>query len=118
MAAEALERARLIASSRLCDLVEMVTDRAIEPQATAKTVMDAAEFCYKVSGLAAKQEPKQSGTGFSIQINIPQTSGAPSQSLTFDSTAHLDAPNSDFLPPIPAYVLASDLCTYPDAHQP
>lgn len=59
--------------------------RVIEPTIPTKALLELTEHFYKVSGLAAKQEPKQLGTGFSITINIPSPGGATTQTLSVET---------------------------------
>jgi hypothetical protein len=71
-AAEAsLEAARIAAAAYLPQLLEILTEKAIDPGATPKTVLDAAEFTYKVSGLAKRQEETKTGPTFSVRITLP-----------------------------------------------
>ena len=103
-AAEAhLEIARLRAAANLPLLVDLMTERGMDPTATSKAILDAAEFNYKVSGLAKKQEEQTKAPSFSLVINLPQSSGEnrvieigkPSESMIEDVT---------FLQAIPSYV--------------
>lgn len=71
-AAEAsLETARLTAAAYLPQLLEILTEKAIDPKATPKAVLDAAEFTYKVSGLAKRQEETKTGPTFMVKITLP-----------------------------------------------
>lgn len=65
------ELARLLAKTHLPDLVTRLVENSIDPSATHKQIMDTADYLYRVSGLSAKQEKKETGTGFSIQIILP-----------------------------------------------
>lgn len=68
-AESSLERARLQAAAYLPQLLDIMVEKALDPTATPKSVQDAAEFTYKVSGLSGKQEQKQS-TGATIVFNL------------------------------------------------
>ena len=64
------ERARLAAASYLPQLLDIVAEKALDPSATSKSVLDAAEFAYKVSGLAKKQEEQNDKGRFVFNINF------------------------------------------------
>lgn len=64
------ERARLQAASYLPQLLDIVAEKALTPEASAKSVLDAAEFAYKVSGLAKKQEEQNDKGRFVFNINF------------------------------------------------
>ena len=66
-----IELARLQAATYLPQLLEVMVDRALDPQAKSKDILDASEFTYKVSGLAKRQEEVKTGPAFSITINLP-----------------------------------------------
>lgn len=66
-----MEQARLLAATYLPELLTTMVEKALDPTATPKVVLDAADFTYRVSGMAKKQEDKPAGPGFSITINIP-----------------------------------------------
>lgn len=106
-AAEAIERARVTAAVRLADIVDLVTERALDPTATPKVVMDAADFCYKVSGMQAKQEPKPAeGSGFRLVINFGDN--APSTRATIDVVPEIvtdPVTEPDFLDNPPAHLV-------------
>jgi hypothetical protein len=70
-AEQSLEVARIKAAAVLPQLLEIMVDKAIDPMATAKNVMDAAEFTYKVSGLAKRQEESKAGPSFVVKITLP-----------------------------------------------
>ena len=58
-------------------LSEILLKRAIQSEASVKTVVDAIEVSYKLSGLASKNAPKvDSAQHVSITINMPSTSAA------------------------------------------
>lgn len=101
-AAESIERARVTAAVRLADMVDMVTERALDPASNAKTIMDAAEFCYKVSGMAAKQDPKPPASGFRLVINFG--GDAPPVGATLDVTPE-DCTDQDFLDNPPTHLV-------------
>lgn len=64
------ERARLQAAAYLPQLLDIVAEKALDPTATPKAVLDAAEFAYKVSGLAKKQEEQNDKGRFVFNINF------------------------------------------------
>lgn len=64
------ERARLQAASYLPQLLDIVAEKALDPSASPKSVLDAAEFAYKVSGLAKKQEEQNDKGRFVFNINF------------------------------------------------
>lgn len=66
-----LELSAKIASVNLLFAQQELGKRIIDPTVTTKTLLDVAEHSYKVSGMQKKQEPKQVGPGFSIQIVLP-----------------------------------------------
>ena len=66
--AGSLDRARNKAAIHLELLAERLTEKALDPVASVKTMLDAAEFNYKLSGLAGRQAPAQTGGGFRLNI--------------------------------------------------
>jgi hypothetical protein len=66
----ATERARLQAATYLPQLLDIVAEKAFDPSASPKSVLDAAEFTYKVSGLAKKQEEQNDKGRFVFNINF------------------------------------------------
>lgn len=66
----ATERARLQAATYLPQLLDIVAEKALDPSASPKSVLDAAEFTYKVSGLAKKQEEQNDKGRFVFNINF------------------------------------------------
>ena len=64
------ERARLQAASYLPQLLDIVAEKALDPSASPKSVLDAAEFAYKVSGLAKKQDEQNDKGRFVFNINF------------------------------------------------
>ena len=67
----AQEQARLLASAHLPQLLNIAVEKALDPTATIKNVLDTADFAYRLSGMAKKQEEKSGGPGFNLVINIP-----------------------------------------------
>ena len=51
-------------------LLDIVAEKAFDPSASPKSVLDAAEFTYKVSGLAKKQEEQNDKGRFVFNINF------------------------------------------------
>ena len=68
----AQEHAKLLASVHLPQLINIAVEKALDPTATIKNVLDTADFAYRLSGMAKKQEEKSGGPGFNLVINIPQ----------------------------------------------
>jgi len=66
-----MEQAQLLASSYLPDLLTVLVEKAMDPAATPKVVLDAAEFSYRVSGMAKKQDIKPAGPSFQVKIVLP-----------------------------------------------
>ena len=66
----ATERARLQAAAYLPQLLDIVAEKALDPSASSKSVLEAAEFTYKVSGLAKKQEEQNDKGRFVFNINF------------------------------------------------
>ena len=66
-----LELARLQAATYLPQLLEVMVDRALDPQAKSKDILDASEFTYKVSGLAKRQEETRNAPTFQVKIVLP-----------------------------------------------
>lgn len=66
-----LELARLQAATYLPQLLEVMVDRALDPQAKSKDILDASEFTYKVSGLAKRQEESRNAPTFQVKIVLP-----------------------------------------------
>lgn len=66
-----LELARLQAATYLPQLLEVMVDRALDPQAKSKDILDASEFTYKVSGLAKRQEEVKNAPTFQVKIVLP-----------------------------------------------
>lgn len=78
-AAAALERARLKAAVHMELLLEALTLRGLDPVASVRTVIDAFEANYKVSGMAAKQLAAEQANqgGFRLNIILSDRGGAP-----------------------------------------
>lgn len=58
-------------------LANILTKRAVTPQASVKTVVDALDANYKLSGLAAKGVAKELAAAVSIVINMPSKDTPP-----------------------------------------
>ena len=106
-AEQSLEVARIKAAAVLPQLLELMVDKAIDPKAPAKTVMDASEFAYKVSGLAKRQEESKAGPSFVVKITLPGQNrevvigGGPAKTEEKDDFDLLDS-----LPALPEHVTA------------
>ena len=70
-----LELARLIAAAELPQLLTRLVKKAHDDTSSAKQIQDAAEFAYKVSGLAKRQEETDDRGRFVFNINF-SNSGA------------------------------------------
>ena len=66
-----MEQARLLAAAYLPELLTTMVEKALDPTATPKVVLDAADFTYRVSGMAKKQEDKPTGPSFQVKIVLP-----------------------------------------------
>lgn len=66
-----MEQARLLASSYLPELLTSLVEKALDTKATPKAILDAADFTYRVSGMAKRQEEKPSGPSFQVKIVLP-----------------------------------------------
>jgi len=86
-AAASLERARNKAAVHLELLAEKLTEKSLDPAATVKTMLDAAEFNYKLSGLAGKQAPAPTGGGMKVTFNF---NAARPSGRTFDMTVEAE----------------------------
>jgi hypothetical protein len=84
-AALALENARLKAAVHLDLLSEELARRALDPVASVKTIHEAAEFNYKLSGLAAKQTAAAPiGGGFKLTFNFNAARPSSGSARTID----------------------------------
>jgi hypothetical protein len=63
------ELARLLSKTHLPILVTRLVENSMSDAASHKQIMDTADYLYRVSGLSAKQEAKQS-TGATIIFNL------------------------------------------------
>ena len=65
-------------------LSEMMYERAIQPETSARTMLDTIETNIKLAGLSAKRAAEENaGAGVSITINIPsQVASAPNRVIT------------------------------------
>lgn len=96
-----LENARLKAAANLELITEKVAVRVLaegENAVSTKTLLDAAEFNYKLSGLAAKQTGATPVAGFRVAFNF--NAGRTGNSVTIEATP--DVP----LPDPPAHILS------------
>lgn len=66
-----LRLASQMASVNLLYAQRQLAERIIDPTITTKGLLDIAEHSYKVSGMAKKQEAKDTASRFSIVINLP-----------------------------------------------
>ena len=83
----AQEHAKLLASVHLPQLVNIAVEKALDPTATIKNVLDTADFAYRLSGMAKKQEEKSGGPGFNLVINIPQIGGETARTIEIGSSS-------------------------------
>ena len=98
-----LDEARRIAAANLLELAKKVALSALDDKASSKTVLDAAEFNYKLSGLAAKQTGATPTQGFKVSFNF--NSAKPNSAVTIEAEAVREDP--DALPDItPEHILA------------
>ena len=110
-----LEEARLLAVAYLPTLITAMTERAIDPACQFSALRDTAEFAYKVSGMAKRQEEKSSGPGFSLVINIPQMAGQESRVIEIGcseqvgETARQEDEIKKLLSNIPSFVTESKI---------
>ena len=82
----AQEHAKLLASVHLPQLINIAVEKALDPTATIKNVLDTADFAYRLSGMAKKQEEKSGGPGFNLVINIPQIGGETARTIEIGSS--------------------------------
>lgn len=83
----AQEHAKLLASVHLPQLLNIAVEKALDPTATIKNVLDTADFAYRLSGMAKKQEEKSGGPGFNLVINIPQIGGETARTIEIGSSS-------------------------------
>ena len=83
----AQELAKQLASVHLPQLITIAVEKALDPSATMKNVLDTADFAYRVSGMAKKQEERASGPGFNLVINIPQIGGETARTIEIGSSS-------------------------------
>ena len=83
----AQEHAKLLASVHLPQLINIAVEKALDPTATIKNVLDTADFAYRLSGMAKKQEEKSGGPGFNLVINIPQIGGETARTIEIGSSS-------------------------------
>ena len=82
----AQEHAKLLASVHLPQLINIAVEKALDPTATIKNVLDTADFAYRLSGMAKKQEEKSGGPGFNLVINITQIGGETARTIEIGSS--------------------------------
>ena len=70
-AAQALESAARKAAVALDLSMDDVATEIFDPQLAVARRQELRDFCYKVSGMSAKQATLSASSGFSIVINIP-----------------------------------------------
>jgi hypothetical protein len=106
-----IERTRLQSAAYLPQLLDALVEKALHPTATAKNILDAADFTYKASGLAKRQEEQAAkGPSFQVRIILPGqnreiTIGGDTSA---DTNTQSSAPKSDdILDAIPANLLAN-----------
>ena len=83
----AQELAKQLASVHLPQLITIAVEKALDPSATMKNVLDTADFAYRVSGMAKKQEERASGPGFNLVINIPQIGSDTARTIEIGSSS-------------------------------
>ena len=82
----AQELAKQLASAHLPQLISIAVEKALDPTATIKNVLDTADFAYRLSGMAKKQEERASGPGFNLVINIPQIGSDTARTIEIGSS--------------------------------
>ena len=87
----AQEHAKLLASVHLPQLISIAVEKALDPTATIKNVLDTADFAYRLSGMAKKQEEKSGGPGFNLVINIPQIGSDTPRTIEIGSSRAVEA---------------------------
>lgn len=103
-----LEQARLLAEINLVFIQEEIGRRVIDPTLATRALIDMGEHSYKVSGMAAKQQPKEGGNRVKIVFNIPAIGDRPAEVLEVSSPPSPPREVDDFgLPVPPAYLSAS-----------
>ena len=86
----AQEHAKLLASVHLPQLINIAVEKALDPTATIKNVLDTADFAYRLSGMAKKQEEKSGGPGFNLVINIPQIGSDTARTIEIGSSGAVE----------------------------
>lgn len=74
-------------------LNNILTKRAVSPAASVKTVVDALDANFKLSGLAAKGVAKELAAAVSITINIPTPEGKTGRTINVDSAVIEEIPS-------------------------
>lgn len=83
----AQELAKQLASAHLPQLISIAVEKALDPTATIKNVLDTADFAYRLSGMAKKQDDKVAGPGFNLVINIPQIGSDTARTIEIGSSS-------------------------------
>lgn len=83
----AQELAKQLASAHLPQLISIAVEKALDPTATIKNVLDTADFAYRLSGMAKKQDDKSAGPGFNLVINIPQIGSDTARTIEIGSSS-------------------------------
>lgn len=95
-AASALERVRLKAAVNLEILATQATLKGLDPTASLRSILDAAEFNYKLSGMAKQVEPEKAQSPFSLVINIGGNSTTLSAKVTKSGETLENPPQDSF----------------------
>ena len=96
-AARHLNEARNLAAANLVLITQKMGLKATDVEATPRTILEAAEFNYKLSGMAAKQaQGNPAASGFQIAFNF--NAAKPSRPIV-DVT-----PEPGALPELPAHL--------------
>lgn len=86
----AQELAKQLASAHLPQLISIAVEKALDPTATIKNVLDTADFAYRLSGMAKKQDDKVAGPGFNLVINIPQIGSDTARTIEIGSSGAVE----------------------------
>ena len=99
-----LEATRLLASAYLPQIISVLASRGYDDRITTPNLISISEHLYKVSGMAAKQNPVPLGSGFSIQIVLGD-GAATGQTITIGGGETIE---HDALPAMPAFMQARE----------
>lgn len=97
-----MEQARLQAAAYLPQLLTVLVEKAMDPTASHKQVLDATEFVFRASGLAKRQEEVKTGPAFSVRIVLP----GQNREVVIGGVATTQVQEADILDAVPAYVSA------------